>query len=233
MSKLEVKGLVSGYEDIEILHSINLTIEEDINAMAITGPNGAGKSTLLKSIMGITDIYSGEINYKGNEITNKSPEEKTSLGIALMPQKSNVFPSLTVNKNLEASCTDENKLNELIKDVYETFPILREYENHRASNLSGGETQMLALGSAMMTDPKIMFLDEPCSGIQPSISSEIKQKVFSLENVIIVWIVAEDYKEIFENTDKCAVLSGGEKIFEGYSKKCIDQGIVEKALFGE
>lgn len=231
MSTLKIQNLTAGYGKLQVIHNLNLNIEEDDKIIAFTGPNGAGKSTLFKTIMGLTNVLSGSIRLDGEEIVGLSPYEIAKKGITLVPQENNIFSSLSVRKNLEVSCTNQEKTNELMDYVYELFPVLRSREEQRAESLSGGEKRMLAIGCGLMTGVGFLLVDEPCIGIQPSITSELRHKLSSLD-LKIGWIVLEDYEEVFELADKCFILSNGEISYQGNPEEAIREREAEKAIFG-
>ncbi|KXA95331.1 hypothetical protein AKJ36_00860 [candidate division MSBL1 archaeon SCGC-AAA259I07] len=228
-----VENLTAGYGKIKIIRSLNLNLEKGENILVTTGPNGAGKSTFLKTIMGVTNIFSGNIYFKGKEITGLKSWETAESGISFLPQENNLFSHLSVRENLEVSCLNPSKKEELMDLVYDLFPSLENMENRQAKSLSGGESKMLAIGSTLMMDPEIMLLDEPCSGVQPSITNEIRKKVSSLEEMKIIWVVIEDHEEVFQYADKCFILSSGEQVFIGDPGKALEDKIVEKATVGE
>lgn len=231
MTTLKIQNLTAGYGKMEVLHKLNLEIKENEKIVAFTGPNGAGKSTLFKTIMGLTNVFSGSIFLNGEDITKLGPNEIVNKGVTLVPQDDNIFPSLSVRKNLKVSCIQADKMDKLLNYTFSLFPMLKEREGQRAESLSGGEKRMLAIGCGLMTSVDFLLVDEPCSGIQPSITAEIREKLSSLD-IKIAWIEVENYQTVFNYADKCYVMSAGEITYEGDPKKAIRQREVEKALFG-
>src|SRR4030042_7199052 len=187
MSTLKIQNLTAGYGKLQVIHKLNLSIEEDDKIIAVTGPNGAGKSTLFMTIMGLTNVFSGSILLNGEEIVGLGSHEIVEKGITLVPQERNVFSSLSVRRNLEVSCIHRDKTNDLLDYVYELFPILRSRQEQKAGSLSGGEKRMLAVGCGLMTGVDFLLVDEPSIGLQPSITTELRQKLASLD-LKIGWI---------------------------------------------
>ena len=231
MSTLQVRNLTAGYGKLQVVHNLDLTIEEKDKIIAFTGPNGAGKSTIFKTIMGLTNVFSGSIRLDGEEISGLGPYEIVKRGITLVPQEHNVFSGLSVRRNLEVSCINQNKTNELLDYVYELFPVLQSRQEQNAGSLSGGEKRMLAIGCGLMTGVEFLLVDEPSIGLQPSITTELRDKLASLD-LKIGWIVLEDYVEVFELADKCYVISNGQITFQGKPADAIREKEAEKAIFG-
>ena len=231
MSTLTIRNLTAGYGKLQVIHNLDLDIEENDKIIAVTGPNGAGKSTLFRTIMGLTNVFSGSIRLDGEEIVGLGPHEIVKRGITLVPQEHNVFAGLSVRKNLEVSCINQGKTGELQDYVYELFPILRARQEQRAESLSGGEKRMLAIGCGLMTGVGFLLVDEPSIGLQPSITTELRQKLASLD-LKIGWIVLEDYEEVFGLADRCYVLSNGQVTFHGDPAEAIREKEAEKAIFG-
>jgi ABC-type branched-subunit amino acid transport system ATPase component len=231
MSTLRIQNLTAGYGKLQVIHDLDINIEEDDKIIAFTGPNGAGKSTLFRTILGLTSIFSGSIRLNGEEIVGLGPYEIAKRGITLVPQEHNIFSALSVRKNLEVSCFNQDKRSELLDYVYELFPILRSREEQRAESLSGGEKRMLAIGCGLMTGVDFLLVDEPCIGIQPSITNELRQKLASLD-LKIGWIVLEDYEQVFDLADKCYILSNGQVTYRGNPEDAIREREAEKAIFG-
>jgi ABC-type branched-subunit amino acid transport system ATPase component len=231
MSRLTIRNLTAGYGKLQVIHNLDLDIEEDDKIIAVTGPNGAGKSTLFRTILGLTNVFAGSIRLNGEEIVGLDTHEIVKRGITLVPQENNVFAGLSVRKNLEVSCINADKMGELQDYVFELFPILRARREQRAESLSGGEKRMLAIGCGLMTGVGFLLVDEPSIGLQPSITTELREKLASL-NLKIGWIVLEDYEEVFSLADKCFVLSNGQVTFSGNPADAMREKEAEKAIFG-
>ena len=174
MSKaiIEVNGLASGYvKGLNILQGVDLVLKEK-EIVSIIGPNGAGKSTLLKAIMGIIPVFGGKIFLNGQELKEIKSYELVNQGIAYVPQVLNVFPSLTVQENLEMGIWGK-KQKSSIDDIYNMFGVLLERKKERAGNLSGGQRQLLAIGRALISKPDVILLDEPSAGLSPLAIEEV------------------------------------------------------------
>jgi branched-chain amino acid transport system ATP-binding protein len=170
---LELDRVVGGYAETEILHGVSLTVGAG-EIVAIIGPNGAGKSTAMKAVFGLLRLTGGQVRLDGRDITNTPPDQVVKQGVCYVPQTSNVFPTLTVEENLEMGAYVRNDdIRPRLHEIYAMFPPLLEKRRQAAQTLSGGQRQMLAMGKALMLEPKILLVDEPTAGLSPKIRGEI------------------------------------------------------------
>ncbi len=172
---LELDDIVGGYGETQILHGVSLTVGEG-EIVAIIGPNGAGKSTAMKAVFGLLRLSDGKVRLDGQEITNTPPDQVVKKGVCYVPQTSNIFPTLTVEENLEMGAYVRNDdIRPRLGEIYEMFPPLLEKRRQVAGTLSGGQRQMVAMGKALMLEPKILLVDEPTAGLSPKFRGEIFQ----------------------------------------------------------
>ena len=168
---LNIQKLTAAYGQSEVLHGLDLTVEPG-EIVAIMGRNGMGKTTLMKTMMGIVPATSGAIRVDGAEITGEKPHRRVAAGIGYVPQGRMIFSAMTVQENVETGLSS-TKSKTVPPDIYELFPVLLEMKGRRGGNLSGGQQQQLAIARALASDPKVLLLDEPTEGIQPSIILEM------------------------------------------------------------
>lgn len=230
-----MKNLYSGYGKLKVLFDVNLTAEQR-NIVAVVGPNGAGKTTLLNSILGLADVYSGQVLFEGQDITKLSPYKKARLGIAYVPQSGNVFSELTVYENLLLAGyqLDKSEVKDRIDEVLDIFPKLKEMLHRRAGTLSGGERRMLAIGIGLMKKPKILLLDEITTDLAPIIVKTVLNKVVELRDRLKITIVlVEQYaKRALEISDKAYLLVSGRIRFEGKPEELLKNEELVKLYLG-
>jgi len=210
---LELKNVNAGYGIIQVLWDINLKVLER-EVVAILGPNGAGKTTLLRTIMGLTNMYSGSISYHDMDISKLNTYDRVKLGIILVPEGRQLFPHMTVYENLllgAYTLRDEEKIRDRLEFVSNLFPIIKTRSWQRAGSLSGGEQQMIAIARALMAYPKLLMLDEPSLSLAPKIVQEIFNTIKKLreEERISILIVEQYVKEALEASEKIYVIRGG------------------------
>jgi branched-chain amino acid transport system ATP-binding protein len=170
---LELDDVVGGYGETQILHGVSLRVEPG-EIVAIIGPNGAGKSTAMKAVFGLLRLSSGKVRLDGQDITNTPPDQVVKKGVCYVPQTSNIFPTLTVEENLEMGAYVRNDdIRPRLGEIYRMFPPLKEKRRQVAGTLSGGQRQMVAMGKALMLEPKILLVDEPTAGLSPRFRGEI------------------------------------------------------------
>ncbi len=210
MSLLEAEGLYGGYGGVGILNGIDMRVE-DGEIVVIVGPNGAGKSTAMKAVIGLVKIREGHIRFDGQEITGRRPDEVARLRVCYVPQEKNVFPTLTVNENLEMGAfLRDDDFSSQLDAVYEIFPALVEKRRQPAGSLSGGQRQMVAMGRALMLEPKLLLLDEPTAGLSPLFTDMVFDKVKEINATgVAILMVEQNAKDALALADRGYVLALG------------------------
>jgi branched-chain amino acid transport system ATP-binding protein len=210
MALLEVDRVRGGYGAADILNGASLTVDSD-EIVVIIGPNGAGKSTLMKAVFGLVTLREGTVRLGGVDITNAKPETLVHHGLSYVPQERNVFPSLTIAENLEMGAyVRRDAWRSAMERVYELFPPLLEKRREVAGSLSGGQRQMLAMGRAMMVEPRLMLLDEPTAGLSPKYIEHIFECVKAIHaNGIAVLMVEQNAKQALSIASRGVVLVAG------------------------
>jgi len=215
MSLLTIERVVSGYADMEVLHGVDLAVDVG-EIVTIIGPNGAGKSTLMKTIFGLLKPKAGRIAFEDADITGLSPDRVVRRGLAYVPQVENVFPSLTIQENLEMGAFIlRGNLRDRLHRVYELFPVLGTRQKARVGKMSGGERQMVAMGRALMLDPRLLMLDEPSAALAPNLTATIFDRISAINEAgVTILIVEQNAKESLKLSDRGCVLAAGLKCFE-------------------
>ncbi len=236
MALLEVKNLQVNYGVIRAIKGISFEVNEG-EIVSLIGANGAGKTTTMQSIMGLIPIKDGTVTYDG-QVINKIPGHKlVSLGMSQVPEGRRVFQELTVYENLIMGAytqKDKKKIKEDIEDIYTRFPRLGERKNQIAGTLSGGEQQMLAIGRAMMSHPKLMMLDEPSMGLSPLLVDEVFGIIKELHKMgTTVLLVEQNAKKALSISDRAYVLETGDITVSGTGAELLDNEDVKKAYLGE
>ena len=230
---LAVEDLVAGYvPEVDILRGVDFAVKEKEIATVI-GPNGAGKSTLIKSIFGLLPPRTGRVVLRGQDLTGLRPHSITRRGMSYVPQLDNVFPSLTVEENLEMGALESSKAKEAMGRVYELFPRLGERRTQVAGTMSGGERQMLAMGRALMPDPEVLLLDEPSAGLAPAFVEAIFEKVASINNDgVTIVMVEQNARRALAMSDRGYVLDLGQNRFQGPGKDLLEDPKVAELYLG-
>ena len=230
---LECNGVAAGYvKGLNILQGVDLVVKEK-EIVSIIGPNGAGKSTLLKAIMGLINVSGGRFYINGLEKTNLATHKIVNEGVGYVPQVANVFPSLTIEENLEIGSWSINKnQKESIKQVYENFPLLKDRKKDKAGNLSGGQRQILALGRALITKPSLLLLDEPSAGLSPVAINEVFSIVNDInESGVSILLVEQNAKRALSFSNRGYVLDQGRNAYQGEGEELLnDQRVVDLYL---
>lgn len=216
---LEIADIHVGYGEGEVIHGVSLDVPEN-SVVAALGRNGVGKTTLLRGIMGLNTISNGEITFLGEEITHLKPFRIASRGIALVPQSRDIFSSLSVKNNIRVgSASKPGRLldTEIDDSIYEYFPMLREKSEEQGGTLSGGQQQQLAIGRALNSDPRLLLLDEPSEGIQPSIVADIKTRLQQIldERDLSVLLVEQNLDFALDLADYCYIMESGRIVESG------------------
>jgi len=231
---LEVEDVYSGYGETEILHGVSVYVAPGEIA-TIIGPNGSGKSTLMKTIFGLLMPTRGKVALDNEDITGLRPDRIVRKGMCYVPQSDNVFPSLTVLENLEMGAfIRDDDYSGSINDVFARFPVLEERKSQRAGSLSGGEQQMLAMGKALMLNPKVLLLDEPSAGLAPRMVEEILQKIVEIKKSgVAILMVEQNAKEGLRLSDRGYVLAMGKKRFEDEGLALLNNPDVGRLYLGD
>ncbi len=215
MALLEVERVCGGYDEVDILNDLDLEVEAGEIAVMI-GPNGAGKSTAMKAVFGLVQVRSGRIRFDGEDITRLRPDRIVRRGLCYVPQEENVFPSLTVRENLEMGAylrKDDGRAQ--IEAVYEIFPPLKEKRRRPAGQLSGGERQMVAIGRALMLEPRLLLLDEPTAGLSPRFVDLIFEHIRAINaRGVAILMVEQNAKKALKLAHRGTVLVMGRNRFE-------------------
>jgi branched-chain amino acid transport system ATP-binding protein len=230
---IEVVDIVAGYvPEVNILNGCNLTVGPR-EFVGIIGPNGAGKSTLLKAVLGLVSVRSGTVRLSGEEITGRRAHELVERGVGFVPQTRNVFPSLTVAENLEMGCFLKPALfRERMEYVFGLFPRLAERAAFRAGSLSGGERQMVAMGRALMLDPKVLLLDEPSAGLSPALQDQVFLQCRTInETGVAILMVEQNARRCLQVADRGYVLDQGRNAYTGGGRDLLrDPKVIELYL---
>lgn len=233
---LKIENLTVCYGGIEALKGISLEVPEG-SIVTLIGANGAGKSTTLRSIMGLVKVKSGKITYQGEDITGLKTSEIVARGITLVPEGRRVFPNLTVLENLMIGAYLRNNKEEIKKDlawVYELFPRLKERSWQLAGTLSGGEQQMLAVGRALMSRPKILMMDEPSLGLAPMIVKNIFSIIQQIhDNGVTILLIEQNANAALHIADWGYVLETGKIVLSGRGKDLLENEDVKAAYLGK
>ncbi len=226
---LTVSNLKVSYGQSEVIHGLDFAVAKN-ETLAIMGRNGMGKTTLFKSLIGILPSTEGNINIDGVDVTNTESYRRVENGIAYVPQGRMIFPTLTVQENIETGM-EVSKLKKIPDDIYALFPVLHEMRSRKGGNLSGGQQQQLAIARALVTNPKVLLLDEPTEGIQPSIIKDIANVLNELKKLRDITIIVSEQVLSFTQAvaDRIIVIDKGEFIHED-TKDNVNTDVIRKYL---
>jgi len=235
MGLLELKNINAGYGRIQILHDVSLEVNEG-EVVCVIGPNGAGKSTTFKVIMGFINYLGGEITFDGTDIVGLRPDQVLGQGLGYVPQGRIVFNQMTVRENLEMGAyieRDKKKVTQSMENVFEIFPRLAERQKQLGGTMSGGEQQMLAMGRALMTRPRMIMIDEPSLGLSPRFVTEVFELIVSLSKKgLTIMVVEQNAARALEIADRGYVLELGRNRFEGTGQELLDNQDVRRMYLG-
>jgi branched-chain amino acid transport system ATP-binding protein len=233
MSFLLGENMTGGYGSADILHDCTIGVEQGEIAVVV-GPNGAGKSTAMKAIFGMLNLRQGRVTIDGEDITALKPEERVLKGMGFVPQTANVFTSLSVEENLEMGAfIRRDDFSKTMEQVFDLFPILKEKRKQPAGELSGGQRQQVAVGRALMTEPKVLMLDEPTAGVSPIVMDELFDRIIEVaRTVIAILMVEQNAKQALNIADKGYVLVQGENRFTDTGAALMANPEVRRAFLG-
>jgi branched-chain amino acid transport system ATP-binding protein len=233
MTALVGTNLTGGYGGADILNGCTITVEAGQIAV-IVGPNGAGKSTAMKAMFGMLGLRLGSVFLSGKDITTLAPQHRVQLGMGFVPQTQNVFTSMTVEENLEmGGFIRKDKLTDTIEEIYDLFPILKEKRNQPAGELSGGQRQQVAVGRALMTQPKVLMLDEPTAGVSPIVMDELFDRIMDIARTgIAILMVEQNAKQALKIADIGYVLVQGENRYTDSGALLLANPDVRRAFLG-
>lgn len=230
---VEAAGIIAGYlPGVNILNGCDLYANEG-ELVGIIGPNGAGKSTLLKSLFGLVKVRDGIVRLKGEDVTNQRADQLVRAGIGFVPQTNNVFPSLTIEENLQMGAYQRaESFNERFDFVTDLFPTLGTRRKQRAGSLSGGERQMVAMGRALMMAPSVLLLDEPSAGLSPALQDEVFVRVREINKTgVTVIMVEQNARRCLQIVDRGYVLDQGRNAYTGTGRSLAnDPKVIELYL---
>ena len=227
------ENMTGGYGGADIITSCTINVNRG-EIVAILGPNGAGKSTAMKAMLGLLNLKSGKVSIDGKDISKLTPQDRVKEGISFVPQTRNVFTGLSVQENLEMGAyLREEHIEEIIDEIYELFPILKEKKYQMVGELSGGQRQQVALGRALMTKPSVLMLDEPTAGVSPIVMDELFDHILKVKktNVAII-MVEQNAKQALSIADRGYVLVTGENKFSGTGKELLNDPEVRRSFLG-
>jgi branched-chain amino acid transport system ATP-binding protein len=233
MSLVELRDIKAGYGGAPILNGVNIAIDaSDIGV--IVGPNGAGKSTTLKAIFGLLTVMDGTVTFAGQDITNSEADRLVPMGLSFVPQEHNVFTTMTVHENLEMGAfVRRDDIKDTLDTVYEMFTDLKAKRRQNAGELSGGQRQMVAMGRALMSKPKLLMLDEPSAGLSPRYMMEIFEQVVKINATGVgILMVEQNARQALAFATKGFVLASGQNRFTGTGQQLLDDPDVAKSFLG-
>ncbi len=233
MSFLSAKGMTGGYGSVDIIHDCDIFVDSGEIAVVV-GPNGAGKSTAMKAIFGMLQLRQGKVELDGVDITRLPPQQRVPAGMGFVPQNRNVFVSLSVEENLEMGAfIRRDDISETMEQVYDLFPVLKEKRLQPAGELSGGQRQQVAVGRALMTQPKLLMLDEPTAGVSPIVMDELFDRILEVAKTgIAILMVEQNARQALEIADHGFVLVQGRNRFTDSGQALLANAEVRRSFLG-
>ena len=233
MTALIGSAMTGGYGGADILKGCTVEVESGEIAV-IVGPNGAGKSTAMKAMFGMLDLRAGSVLLDGEDITNLLPQHRVQRGMGFVPQTQNVFTSMTVEENLEMGGFIRNHdFSDTIAEIYDLFPVLREKRTQLAGELSGGQRQQVAVGRALMTQPKVLMLDEPTAGVSPIVMDDLFDRIIDVARTgIAILMVEQNAKQALTIADRGYVMVQGENRYTDTGAALLENPGVRRAFLG-
>jgi len=230
---LDARGMTGGYGAADILHDLTITVAPGEIAV-IVGPNGAGKSTAMKAVFGMLPLRAGTVTLDGRDITGLSPQDRVAAGMGFVPQVRNIFPSLSVEENLEmGGFLRRDDITDTIAQVYDLFPILKEKRHQHAGELSGGQRQQVAVGRALMTHPRLLMLDEPTAGVSPIVMDELFDRIIEVARTgISILMVEQNARQALEIADTGYVLVQGRNRYTDSGAALLANPDVRRSFLG-
>ena len=228
------ESMTGGYgRGADILHECTIAVNPGEIAV-IVGPNGAGKSTAMKAVFGMLNIHKGSVRLDGEDITDLTPQDRVAKGMAFVPQTSNIFTSLTVEENLEMGAfLRRDDIRVTMEQIFDLFPILRDKHKQAAGELSGGQRQQVAVGRALMTQPKVLMLDEPTAGVSPIVMDELFDRIIEVARTgISILMVEQNARQALEIADRGYVLVQGTNRFTDTGAALLADPDVRKSFLG-
>ena len=227
------EAMSGGYGPVDILHSCTIAVNKGEIAV-IVGPNGAGKSTAMKAVFGMLNLRGGRVLLEGEDITKLSPQARVAKGMAFVPQTSNIFTSMTVEENLEMGAfLRRDDIRDTMDQIYTLFPILKAKRYQAAGELSGGQRQQVAVGRALMTQPKVLMLDEPTAGVSPIVMDELFDRIIEVARTgISILMVEQNARQALDIADKGYVLVQGANRFTDTGQALLADPEVRRSFLG-
>ena len=233
MTFFAANGMTAGYGSVDIIRDCSITVDTGEVAV-IVGPNGAGKSTAMKAIFGILSLNAGSVTLEGSDITDLRPEERVLRGMGFVPQTQNVFTSLSVEENLEMGAfIRKDNISDSITSMYKLFPVLKDKRKQLAGELSGGQRQQVAVARALMTNPKMLLLDEPTAGVSPIVIDELFERILEIAKMgVAILMVEQNAKLALEIANKGYVLVQGKNRYTDSGKALLSNPDVRRSFLG-